>query len=111
MEVTETDPEMDLEVTHTWEINWHETISPAFDEQTITPPQWLSDLFEVLRVRPTEEICDECQYRNGEGRSSWVCTDCGHPHAITYSYWPKVWENIDKARRGMHEAAQEHADA
>jgi hypothetical protein len=33
------------------------------------------------------------------------------PHEISYSYWPEVWENILEARRAIHQAAEEHADA
>jgi len=111
LEVTETDPEMDLEVTHTWELNWHEIISPAADVEEINPPEWLADLFRELRLRPPEEVCEDCQYPPGEKPSSWVCTDCGHPQEISYSYWPEVWENIREARRGMFQAVEEHTDA
>jgi len=111
LEVTETDPEMDLQITYRWRLSWWEIIEPVTPEQPIKPPEWLADLFRELRLRPPEEICEDCQYPPGRKPSSWVCTECGHPHEISYSYWPEVWENILEARRAIHQAAEEHADA
>jgi len=94
LEVTETDPETGLQATYRWGLSRSEIISKVTAEDPISPPQWLSDLFEELRIRPYDEICEECVYP--ERPSPWLCVECGHP-LNPYSYWPEVFEELQQA--------------